>query len=134
VSSEDRQPHRDRRTVGPDHLQELVVSVDRWVLSEVPITADAPGGHGAPGLLGQGQGGRVLAVHQETAVRRHGRHQLPIGRDVGDEIGVEVGMVQLQVEQGHHLGMPLQELGPVIQGRGCVLVALEDERRAPLPV
>ncbi len=78
---------------------------------------------------------RIVGVHDDGAVFGDEADDLSEGLDHRRKIGVEVGVVELDVADEEVPGLVVEELGPAVEERRVVLVALEDEvRAAPAPV
>src|ERR1051325_6714254 len=71
----------------------------------------------------------VVAVGHDHAVRRHALHALAEGVDDRVHVGVDVSVVELDVVDDQRVRAVVEKLGPLVEERGVVLVAFDDELR-----
>ena len=75
---------------------------------------------------------RAVGAEQQQAAPRHQVHQPPERERHGVEVGVDVGVVELDVVDDGDVGQVLEELRGLVEERAVVLVAFDHEV-APLP-
>jgi hypothetical protein len=72
----------------------------------------------------------VLVAGDQQAARRQPVHQAPEGALHVREVPVDVGVVELDVREHRGNGPVVQELRPLVEEGGVVLVALDDDPAA----
>ncbi len=77
--------------------------------------------------------GRIVRVGDQAVLRAEILEQLAKDRLISRGIGKDVGVIPIDVGEHRQLRREVKELGPRIEDRGGVLVALEDELPAAAP-
>ena len=128
VSAEERDPHRPALLAAHREIERHAVAVGRDVArAPLGVIGEAESLDAAPGERGQPLGLGAVGAENQPAAPRDEADEPPERRAQRLHVGVDVGVVVLEVADDGDVGQILQKLGGLVEERAVVFVALDHE-------